>query len=388
MPGYQSFHPDVTLNFMANRMMADIPAAELREFARGVDGIDDWIDACLRHATKASEELRHRESGCYFRAAEFFMAPDHQQKTEAYDQFLTHFDRAFPEVADIRTSIPFDHGELGVIDVPAKGTERDVIVACSGFDGLIEEMYASVQELARNGYRVILYEGPGQGAALRKSHLPMIREWERPVSAVLDHLAVESCTLMGLSLGGYLAPRAAAFESRAKRLIVWGANFSFVEGFRANLGDEAFKALMTLMDEEQEHAVNQIISARMKDNSTTRWAITHGIHTCGGETPYDFIKWGRTLHLRDVSDRIQQDTLILHGSRDHLIPRDVVWTQAASLTHAHSTTVRIFTEFENAGEHCQVTNGAPVYREILNWFESLRVRDASGETKAGCAPSE
>ena len=41
----------------------------------------------------------------------------------------------------------------GVIDIPAVGKEKDVIVACSGFDGLIEEMYSGMLTLAENGYR-------------------------------------------------------------------------------------------------------------------------------------------------------------------------------------------------------------------------------------------
>ena len=36
------------------------------------------------------------------------------------------------------------------------------------------------------GYDTILFEGPGQGAALELAHLPMSPEWEKPVKAVLD----------------------------------------------------------------------------------------------------------------------------------------------------------------------------------------------------------
>ena len=54
----------------------------------------------------------------------------------------------------------------------------------------------------------------------------MIHDWERAVAAVLDHFGIDSCTLMGVSLGGYLAPRAAAFEpefadSYGCRMEVW-----------------------------------------------------------------------------------------------------------------------------------------------------------------------
>ena len=61
------------------------------------------------------------------------------------------------------------------------------------------------------GYEIILFEGPGQGAAHRKSSLYMTHEWEKPTSAVLDYFELTDVTLIGISLGGYLAPRAAAF---------------------------------------------------------------------------------------------------------------------------------------------------------------------------------
>lgn len=377
MTGYQTFNSDPTLNFMANRMMADISADELREFAKDITSLDSWIDMSLAAAEHAAATGRHREAGSYFRAAEFFMAPDHPRKTEAFDRFHDHFELAFPEVSKRRKSISYNGGELAVIDLPAKGKQKDTILACSGFDGLIEEMYVIMQELANNGYRVVIYEGPGQGAALRRHHLPMPVDWETPVSKILDELDIKSCTLLGLSLGGYLAPRAAAFEPRAKRVIAWGANFRMTDGFKARMGNEAFDGLMKLMDEEQDGIVNQMIGGLMAADATSRWSITHGIHTCGGETPYDFVKWAREIHLQDVSEQITQDSLILHGSRDHLVPIGQVWIQAAALTNAQSITTRIFTEYENASEHCQVTNAAPVLQEILNWLDAIRARDES-----------
>ena len=68
--------------------------------------------------------------------------------------------------------------------------------------------------MADAGHRVIAFEGPGQGAALEDHGLPMIVEWERPVTAVLDHYRLTDVTVVGESLGGGLVIRAAAFEPR------------------------------------------------------------------------------------------------------------------------------------------------------------------------------
>lgn len=373
--GFQAYHPDITLNFMLNRMSADIDPSELRNFADGIEGLDAWMEAALAAGESAEATGKNQVAGCYFRGAEFFMAPDHPRKSEAYERFMAAFAASNPEAEARRKSVGFTGGELGVIDIPASGAEKDVIVACSGFDGLIEEMYAALLPLSTNGYRVVLYEGTGQGAALRRSHLSMQFDWEKPVSAILDALDIHSCTLLGLSLGGYLAPRAAAFEHRAKRLIAWGPMYDFLDCFRHRLGDEAFAALKRLLDDDNTEVVNQLLTSRMQEDATTRWSMTHGIHTCGGETPFDFLKWAQDLNLKAVSGQISQDTLIIAGSQDHLVSTEQLWRQAAALTNAHSVTTRLFTEFENAAEHCQVSNTPVVVDEIYRWLEALRVRD-------------
>jgi pimeloyl-ACP methyl ester carboxylesterase len=373
--GFQKYHSDITLNFMLNRMSADVDPSELRNFANGIEGLDAWIEAALAAGESEEAAGNNQAAGCYFRGAEFFMAPDHPRKSEAYERFMAAFAASNPEAEALRKSVNFQGGELGVIDIPASGTEKDTIVACSGFDGLIEEMYAALLPLSANGYRVVLYEGTGQGAALRRSHLPMQFDWEKSVSAILDALDINSCTLLGLSLGGYLAPRAAAFEHRAKRLIAWGPMYEFLDCFRPRIGDEAFAALKALLDDDNAEIVNQLLGARMKEDATTRWSLTHGMHTCGGQTPFDFLKWAQDLNLETVSDQISQDTLIIAGSKDHLVPPEQLWRQASALTNAHSVTTRLFTEFENAAEHCQVSNTSVVVGEIHRWLGALRERD-------------
>ena len=373
--GFQQFHPDVTINFMLNRMQADIRASDLEDFTKEISGLDDWVEVALVAADKAAAQNRAQQAATYFRAAEFFMAPDHPEKSNAFDQFMVHFHLARPEVAKLRSSLQYENGELSVIDIPSKGPEKDVIVACSGFDGLIEEMYDGMLSLTESGYRVVLYEGPGQGTALRRHKLPMDYRWEKPVSRLLDALQIESCTLFGLSLGSYLASRAAAFEERAKRLIAWGAIFDFYDCFRHRLGEGPFTALNQLVENDQIDVVNDLLTASMASDTTSRWSVTHGMHTSGAKTPYDFLAWVKTLHLRDVADQIRQDSLLLGASNDHLVPSEHLWQQAIALKNARSVNARMFTEYESAGEHCQVANTPLVYDFILAWLGGLHARD-------------
>jgi pimeloyl-ACP methyl ester carboxylesterase len=359
---------------MLNRLSGDVDAAELVEFAGKFKDLDEWINESLRAAEAAEAGQKFDQAASYYRGAEFFMPPGHERKLEAYERYMAFFTRTHPEVEAMRLSVPFEGGELGVIDIAAVGEEKDIIVACSGFDGLIEEMYDSMTHLAREGFRVVLYEGPGQGSALRRCHLTMTHEWEKPVAAVLDHLNISSCTLLGLSLGGYLAPRAAAFEPRVKRLIAWGAMYDFFGCFKGRMNEQTFAGLSMLVESGARESLNEILYKKMQEDTTARWSTEHGMHTCGGKDPFDFFSWAKQLHLRDVSPRIKQDTLIIAGSEDHLVPSELIWEQSAALVNARSITVRVFSKLENASEHCQVTNPGVVIGEIARWLDALSDR--------------
>jgi len=54
------------------------------------------------------------------------------------------------------------------------------------FDSFIEEFYSMASYFAELGYNVIMFEGPGQGAALKKQKLPLNYEWEKAAKAILD----------------------------------------------------------------------------------------------------------------------------------------------------------------------------------------------------------
>ena len=89
------------------------------------------------------------------------------------------------------------------------------------FGGYIEEWLPAGLFFRDAGYDTILFESPGQGAALELAHLPMSPEWEKPVKTVLDFFRRDAVTLMGFSLGGGLVIRAAAFEPRVRRVIAY-----------------------------------------------------------------------------------------------------------------------------------------------------------------------
>ena len=118
---FQTYHPDKTLNFMLNRMSPVIDENELRDFAKDISGLDEWIEAALKAGEQSSDPA---VSATYFRGAEFFMAPDHPRKTEAYDRFMEGFSQRYPQLAPLRSTVSYNGGKLNIIDLPAIGDDE------------------------------------------------------------------------------------------------------------------------------------------------------------------------------------------------------------------------------------------------------------------------
>ncbi len=92
------------------------------------------------------------------------------------------------------------------------------MIIFGGFDSYVEEFFPIMLAIARSGYEVVGFEEPGQGGALEDTGQVLTPEWHRPVGAVLDHFTLDRVTLLGISLGGCLAIRAAAREPRVTRV--------------------------------------------------------------------------------------------------------------------------------------------------------------------------
>jgi hypothetical protein len=73
---------------------------------------------------------------------------------------------------------------------------------------------------------------------------------------------------------------------------------------------------------------------------------------------------------------VTQDVLLMAGAQDHYVPAHQLPDQIATLTHVRSLTARLFTWYEQAQNHVQVGNFGLAFRTVIEWLESLQVRDA------------
>lgn len=222
---------------------------------------------------------------------------------------------------------------------------------------------------AAAGFDVVVFDGPGQGQAIRQYGLTMDAAWERPVAAVLDHLEIESCTLMGFSLGGYLAPRAAAFEPRVRRVIANDQMFDFFGSFTARAGPELAAQIETLVEQGARDQVNAIVEAIAGRSETSGWAAEHGREISGAADGFEFLQWLRGMRTGPFSHLIQQDFLLLGAQEDHIVPISQFYQQAEALTHVRSLTAQLFTRADHAHTHCHVANTPLIIAFVLSWLD-------------------
>jgi pimeloyl-ACP methyl ester carboxylesterase len=366
--GFHHLHDDVALNFQLNRFLPGARLEDLQRVAPRIRDLRDWSREMLGLAEEAEKEGRLEHAATYYRMAEFFLPPESSDNARAYARFRELFGELTRGEPIDRLEVPYESGALPVMRLAAPNP-KDTVLVCGGFDSFLEEIYPTLRTLRDARFDVIGFEGPGQGAARKAHGLPMTHEWERPVGAVLDHLGVERCTLIGVSLGGYLAPRAAVYEPRIRRVVAWDVFDSFLDCLAHARGRLLVTAQRMLTGLRAERVVNALVARRMQGDPLMSWAVPHGMAVMGASSPYEFFRKLRLYDTRSFSHRIQQDFLLLAGAEDHYVPLRQFHRQARRLANVRSFTGRIFTRAEHAQSHCQVGNVGLALRTIIAWIE-------------------
>src|SRR5574338_69590 len=234
--GSWALHAQPQLDFQLNRLvtLGGGRLDDVRPVAPRIRTLGDWKREMLGLAEQALVEERVLGAAAYLRAAELLMPPSDPDKAAAYDQqaemFRTWRDEDFRRGVVSESHVPFSGARLPVWRLPAQAARaRGTVVVHGGYDSYAEELYPLLRRLAGYGHDVVFFEGPGQGAALRKQGLPFTADWHRPLGAVLDALGLEDVTLLGISLGGCLALRAAAREPRVARVVALDVMWDLLE---------------------------------------------------------------------------------------------------------------------------------------------------------------
>lgn len=189
------------------------------------------------------------------------------------------------------------------------------------------------------------------------------------MAAVPDYFALSDVTLIGLSLGGGLAIRAAAFEPRVKRVIAYDVLFDFLSCNLSQLPVFLQHGLRLLLHAHFDGAVSLLARRMSRSSPITAWGLQQGMHVTGTDTPAQYLRAIARYNTASVSSRVSQDVLLLAGREDHLLPIHQFTEQISALTGARSVTARLFTRAESAQNHVQVGNLGLAFRVMQSWLE-------------------
>lgn len=372
--GLYQLNDNVNYNFQLNRLInwdgGDL--YEIKSISEKIKTNLDWKNELIKLADKALKGERIKNAIAYYRMSEFFMADSDADKLRYYkkakDLFYGYYDEFFKGGNVVRKYVPFENMKLPVLYAKSKNEKKGTIIFHGGNDSYLEELFFPMLYFSKHGYDVYLFEGPGQGGVLREQGIKFTYRWELPVGALLDYFGLEDVIIVGVSLGGMLAPRAAAFEKRIKKIVAWSIFPNFLDVALYDLNRSLKIFFKFLLKIKGKHLINYAISKRMKKDVFYRWVFEHGMYAYGAKSPYDYINKLNDFQITNIADRIDQDILILHGMRDHFIDWHLYKDEIDNLVHAKSISLRLFTEKEEASDHCQCGNTKLALDTILKWL--------------------
>jgi dienelactone hydrolase len=332
--------------------------AERAAWARAWRVLGERVEALA--ARDAERGLRASASRKYFRAANYLFVgevmdpasdgdPDKLDHYQAAQRcFRAGVEHAARPVEFVE--IPFEDTSLPALFVPAAGVDGPApcMVHFDGKDDVKEVTYLRHREgLADRGVSLLIVDHPGSGEALRLRGLYARHDIETAASAAVDYLVsrrdvdASQIGIIAQSMGGYYAPRAAAFEKRLRVCVVWGAIWDVLEVVTETgypLEPENWKLLGPL-----------------PDGDAVRERLRH-------------------FTLDGVIEELECPLMVFHGENDRQVP---VWAAERTVeraVNAASRELRIFTAEEGGDQHCSVDLFSQATDFIHDWLAAFFAR--------------
>jgi 2,6-dihydroxypseudooxynicotine hydrolase len=311
-----------------------------------------WVangDAHAARAREAEERGRTMTAGeawnhaaLSYHFAKFVWMVDLERYRAAADQAvgaLREVHRLLDPSAE-RLEIPFEAGTMVAnLRRPSDRLLLDelrppLVLLLPGLDSTKEEFFEWENVFLRRGLATLSLDGPGQGETGYTTTIHP--DYEVAVSAMLDHLAdrndrdldLDRVGAVGVSLGGYYAPRAAAFEPRLKATVGISGPFNFGEVWdeRPALTKETFA------------------------------------HHSGARDLHEAREKAFELSLDGVAEQIEQPLLVIAGKLDRLVH----WQESKRIADAAPNATWVL--FEDGNHVC---NNIPYkYRPLAaDWLE-------------------
>ncbi len=330
------------------------------EFMAAWTAVVDDLEASARadlaagHDRSAGHKLLRATN--YLTQAERMQSAHSPERKAIYQRCLDLMASTFEHLdpATTRVAVPFEGSLLPAYFTDATHGRSETgpvpcIVMWNGLDSTKEHMYLSgfSTELAARGISTLMVDCPGSGEALRFLGLTSRIETEDWAAACVDYLEgrddvrADRIGLVGWSLGGYYAPRAAAFEKRLALCVAWGANHDWGAVQKRRLEREGENPVPHYWD--------------------------HVLWVWGHHDVEEFISFAEGVRLDGVVEQITVPFLVAHGENDRQIPVAYAHRSYEQATASPKRDLRIFTPAEGGAEHIGLDHLPYVGGYIADW---------------------
>jgi dipeptidyl aminopeptidase/acylaminoacyl peptidase len=222
-----------------------------------------------------------------------------------------------------------------------KAGKSPAVLFLGGADAYAEEIYFGARPMLARGWAVLLADTPGRGSSHYVKNIPTRADYEVPAKACIDYLVSRPeidpnrIAVMGISMAGYYAPRATAFDERVKALVCWSGCYSIL--------DDLYLFCPALRP-----TLQRILGG--VDDAEARERLRH-------------------FTMEGAAQKIKCPTLITHGGEDRLMRVEGARRLFAELGSTDKT-LKIYDDPTIGGTiHCSHDDWAHNIPYMLDWLE-------------------
>jgi alpha-beta hydrolase superfamily lysophospholipase len=335
--------------------------AWFREWAREARKVEDRGRERIAEGHGVSGAQYLQRASAYYHVGERFLQPKSKEGLDAYMRgvdCLRDAAKYFKRPRLQHVQIPYEGTSLPAIYVHAESaTKSDKVPAMVFFDGLDvtkEIQYLKgIADLAARGIACLIVDGPGNGESIRFRKLYLRHDTEHYATPTFDWLAArpevddKRIGVMAISLGGYYAPRAAAFEQRFACCIAWGAQWKY-----RKIWAERYERI-----------------ARA-DTPALSVATQHIMWVLNAKSQDEVLKKLEAFDLDGAVQKITCPFLLLHGEGDEQVPMSEA-QKCFDAVGSKQKTFKVFTREEGGYHHCQIDNQSICSAYMWDWLEQV-----------------
>ena len=233
--------------------MADV--GEVLETVAKFKAGKEWIDAWSEMATtlekraensnsNVTKESAYLRASTYWRISLMYFNSIDDDRLSQYSKNSLDCYHKYLEVSDFPgeyVEIPYEDSYLPAhyYQSPVAADNAPLMILTPGRDTFAEDTAWVYRQALKRGINCLVYDGPGQGFALRINGITFRHDIENVITPIIDYclenfegIDEENIILFGISFGGFLVPRAAIYDERVKMCIVdpgnvnWGGAFA------------------------------------------------------------------------------------------------------------------------------------------------------------------